>query len=125
MKSFGKIERDRILAQDELFTVAKDKYPISPGHTLIILKRDVSRFHQLMAGEKLKLIEWIDWCIYHLQNTLTPQPDGFNVGLNDGQAAGQTVGRLHVHVIPRYNGDVADPRGGVRWILPSKARYWT
>lgn len=53
------------------------------------------------------------------------QPDGFNVGINDGAAAGQTVPHLHVHLIPRYRGDVPDPRGGVRWVLPAKAKYWT
>jgi diadenosine tetraphosphate (Ap4A) HIT family hydrolase len=52
------------------------------------------------------------------------KPDGINVGLNDGQAAGQTVPHAHVHVIPRFIGDVADPRGGVRWIIPTKAKYW-
>lgn len=52
------------------------------------------------------------------------QPDGFNIGLNDGEAAGQTVMHAHIHVIPRWKGDVPDPRGGVRWIIPDKARYW-
>jgi diadenosine tetraphosphate (Ap4A) HIT family hydrolase len=52
------------------------------------------------------------------------RPDGYNIGINDGAAAGQTVMHLHVHLIPRYRGDVADPRGGVRWIFPDKAPYW-
>lgn len=125
MKGFGEIERERVLSEDELFIVARDKYPVSPGHSLIIVKRVVARFSELTADEKARLTRWIDWCISHLQTTLKPQPDGFNVGLNDGPAAGQTVSQLHVHVIPRYQGDVADPRGGVRWILPDKARYWT
>lgn len=124
MKPFGLIERERILAEDSLFTVARDNYPVSPGHTLIIVKRVVARFQELTQQEKLHLISWIDWCIAHLEENLQPKPDGFNVGLNDGQAAGQTVGQLHMHVIPRYKGDMADPRGGVRWILPTKARYW-
>ena len=51
-------------------------------------------------------------------------PDGFNIGLNDGPAAGQTIAHAHIHVIPRYRGDVADPRGGIRWVLPDKAKYW-
>ena len=51
-------------------------------------------------------------------------PDGFNIGINDGPAAGQTIAHLHIHLIPRYEGDLPDPRGGVRWIIPSKAKYW-
>lgn len=53
------------------------------------------------------------------------QPAGFNIGINDGVAAGQTVMHVHVHLIPRYTGDREDPRGGVRWVLPSKAIYWS
>lgn len=55
----------------------------------------------------------------------TLQPDGFNIGINDGAAAGQTVPHLHLHLIPRYRGDAPDPRGGVRWVLPAKAKYWS
>jgi diadenosine tetraphosphate (Ap4A) HIT family hydrolase len=54
----------------------------------------------------------------------SPKPDGFNLGVNDGAAAGQTMAQFHFHVIPRYAGDVADPRGGVRWVIPDKAKYW-
>lgn len=54
----------------------------------------------------------------------SPVPDGFNIGINDGAAAGQTVMHLHIHLIPRYDGDQPDPRGGVRWIFPDKAAYW-
>jgi len=124
MKPFGEIEPERVLSEDELFIVARDKYPVSPGHSLIIVKRVVSRFSELTTDEKARLTHWIDWCIAHLQGTLQPKPDGFNVGLNDGSAAGQTVGQLHIHVIPRYQGDVADPRGGVRFVVPHKAKYW-
>jgi diadenosine tetraphosphate (Ap4A) HIT family hydrolase len=52
------------------------------------------------------------------------RPDAYNIGINDGPAAGQTVGHLHIHLIPRYAGDGRDPRGGVRWVLPEKAKYW-
>jgi len=125
MKGFGTIERKRILAEDELFVVARDKYPISPGHSIVIVKRVVARFQELTPDEKARLLTWVDWCIAHLESTLAPKPDGFNVGLNDGPAAGQTVPQLHVHVIPRYHGDVSDPRGGVRLIIPHKAKYWS
>jgi len=121
---FGTIERDRILAEDSLFIVARDKYPVSAGHSLVIVRRVVARFQELTADEKARLMTWVDWCIAHLLRTLEPKPDGFNVGLNDGPAAGQTVLQVHVHIIPRYQGDVADPRGGVRWVVPDNARYW-
>ena len=124
MKPFIEIENDRIITEDELFIVARDKYPVSPGHTLIIVKRVVERFQSLSLEEKMRLMKWIDWCINHLQSVLDPKPDGFNVGLNDGEAAGQTIGQLHVHVIPRYIGDVPDPRGGVRCVIPHKVKYW-
>ncbi len=125
MKPFDIIEKERLLSEDELFLIAKDKYPVSPGHTLIIVKRVVERFNELTHEEKLRLMQWIDWCINHLHANLKPEPDGFNVGLNDGAAAGQTVGQLHVHIIPRYFGDIPDPRGGVRFVIPEKGKYWS
>ena len=124
MKLYGKIPGSRIIAEDDLFVIVRDKYPVSPGHTLVIVKRIVQRYHQLEQEEKKRLVYWIDWCLDYLQNNLHPEPDGFNVGLNDGEAAGQTMGQLHVHIIPRYFGDVQDPRGGVRAVIPAKLRYW-
>jgi diadenosine tetraphosphate (Ap4A) HIT family hydrolase len=113
-----------VLSKDDLFAVVQDKYPVSPGHTLIIPRRPVQRFSELTAAEKARLLELVDRALEQLKTTLSPTPDGFNLGINDGQAAGQTVPQFHFHVIPRYAGDVADPRGGVRWVIPSKARYW-
>jgi diadenosine tetraphosphate (Ap4A) HIT family hydrolase len=123
-RGFGRIEADRILAEDDLYTVARDNYPVSSGHTLIIARRAVARFTDLTPEEKARLLHWTDWAVQHLQASLKPVPDGFNIGLNDGKAAGQTIPQLHMHVIPRYAGDVPDPRGGVRWVIPAKARYW-
>jgi diadenosine tetraphosphate (Ap4A) HIT family hydrolase len=82
LPAFGKIDPERVVAQDDLFVVVFDKYPVSPGHSLIIVKRAASRFHALHAEEKLRLMHWIDWCFEHLHSAL--QPDGFNIGLNDG-----------------------------------------
>jgi diadenosine tetraphosphate (Ap4A) HIT family hydrolase len=121
---FGLIEPERVLATDELFAVVRDKFPISPGHTLIIPRRALTRFKELTAVEKTRLMEWAQWAQDELQRTLTPAPEAFNLGLNDGPAAGQTMPQFHFHVIPRYTGDVSDPRGGVRWVIPSKAKYW-
>jgi diadenosine tetraphosphate (Ap4A) HIT family hydrolase len=78
----------------------------------------------LSSAEKARLLAWIDWTQQDLASHLTPAPDGFNLGLNDGPAAGQTIPQLHFHVIPRYTGDVPDPRGGIRHVIPSRARYW-
>lgn len=124
LPAFGHIEPSRVLAIDDLFAVVSDKFPISPGHTLIIARRPIARFHELTSAEKARLLVWIDWTQQHLASALTPAPDAFNLGLNDGPAAGQTIAQFHFHLIPRYTGDVPDPRGGIRHIIPSKARCW-
>jgi diadenosine tetraphosphate (Ap4A) HIT family hydrolase len=79
-------------------------------------------FFEASADEKNALIAMLD----AMKNLLTNKfkPDAFNIGINDGAAAGQTVPHLHIHLIPRYKGDMADPRGGVRWVIPEKAKYW-
>jgi diadenosine tetraphosphate (Ap4A) HIT family hydrolase len=123
LPGFGVIESGRVIQVDELFAVVRDKYPVSPGHTLIISRRVVQRFSELTTVEKVRLMELVT----EVQNALlraVPKPDGFNLGVNDGPAAGQTVPQFHFHVIPRYAGDVADPRGGVRWVISDKAKYW-
>ena len=124
LPAFGKIDPERVVALDDIFAVVSDKFPVSPGHTLIIARRPVAHFPDLTAAEKARLLFWLDWTQQHLNSTLTPAPDAFNFGLNDGAAAGQTVPQFHFHVIPRYVGDIRDPRGGIRHIIPSKAHYW-
>ena len=120
---FGMIEPSRILARDDLFAVVLDKYPVSNGHTLIIARRPVRGFQELKAAERRRMMSWAAWAQQHLQTTLSPAPDGFNLGINDGTAAGQTMPQFHFHIIPRYRGDVPDPRGGIRWVIPGKAVY--
>ena len=124
LPAFGEIVTERILATDDLFAVVRDKFPVSLGHALIIVRRPVARFHLLTSSEKARLLHWIDWTQQHLSATLVPPPDAFNFGLNDGPAAGQTMPQLHFHIIPRYTGDVEDPRGGIRHVVPAKACYW-
>ena len=109
---------------DDLFAVVKDKFPVTPGHTLIVPRRTAKRFQELHASEKARLLELVEWAQRHLEATLVPVPEGFNLGVNDGPAAGQTMPQFHFHVIPRRIGDVADPRGGVRWVIPDRAKYW-
>lgn len=124
LPAFGEIEPDRIVSQDDLFVVIRDKYPVSPGHTLIIPRRPVVRFNKLTVAEATRLTALVASVQEQLNNTLSPKPDAYNIGVNDGEAAGQTIPQFHLHVIPRYRGDVTDPRGGVRWIIPEKAKYW-
>lgn len=100
-----------------------DGYPVSPGHGLLIPRRHVQSFFDLSGEEQSDLLGLLGRARAALQ--AQHQPDGFNIGINDGSAAGQTVMHLHVHLIPRYAGDRPDPRGGVRWIFPEKADYWT
>jgi diadenosine tetraphosphate (Ap4A) HIT family hydrolase len=123
LPAFGLIEPERVLSQDELFAVVLDKFPVTPGHTLIVPRRAVLRFAELNASERARLLELVEWVQRHLA-AKTPIPEGYNLGVNDGPTAGQTMPQFHFHVIPRRTGDVADPRGGVRWVIPEKARYW-
>jgi len=103
--------------------VVRDGFPISPGHTLVIPRRHIGSFFDIDKDERDSLIGLLDKAKQELLNEF--QPDGFNIGINDGPAAGQTVPHLHIHLIPRYQGDLPDPRGGVRWVIPDKADYWS
>jgi len=103
--------------------VIRDGFPISPGHTLVIPRRHIGSFFDIDKDERDSLIGLLDKAKQELLNEF--QPDGFNIGINDGPAAGQTVPHLHIHLIPRYQGDLPDPRGGVRWVIPDKADYWS
>jgi diadenosine tetraphosphate (Ap4A) HIT family hydrolase len=111
-----------VVRAGELVLVLRDGFPISPGHTLIVPRRHVGSFFDLTSDEQAGMLEALNWAKGELAQSR--HPDAFNVGLNDGPAAGQTVPHCHLHLIPRHAGDVADPRGGVRWIIPSKAKYW-
>jgi len=99
-----------------------DGFPVSPGHSLIIPKRHIASFFEAGGEEHAALFG----LLAEMREFLVKEhnPDGFNIGINDGHAAGQTVMHLHIHLIPRYAGDQPDPRGGVRWIFPDKAAYW-
>ena len=98
-----------------------DNYPVSKGHTLIIPKRHVKSYFELNLTEILSINDALRECKKFL--TQMYSPDGFNIGINDGEAAGQTVFHLHIHLIPRYFGDMEDPKGGVRGVIPNKQKY--
>lgn len=89
----------------------------------MIPRRHVGSFFAISDDERSAILNLLDKAKVAAEEEFAP--DGFNVGINDGEAAGQTVLHLHVHLIPRYRGDLADPRGGVRWVLPEKADYWS
>lgn len=93
-----------------------------PGHTLVIPKRHVRSFFDLSEDERNGLMALLTQAQVGLVTEFSPA--GYNVGINDGPVAGQTVPHLHVHFIPRFEGDLPDPRGGVRWVIPHKAKYW-
>lgn len=102
------------------FAIA-DRYPVSPGHTLVVPRRFIRTWWEATDDERADMLALVDEVKRQLD--AARHPDGFNVGFNAGAAAGQTIGHLHVHVIPRYNGDVPDPRGGVRHVIPSKGNH--
>jgi diadenosine tetraphosphate (Ap4A) HIT family hydrolase len=120
---FCTLPPERILDTNDAGVVVADGFPISPGHTLIIPHRHVASFFELYAEERDGLFALLDRARIRLDGDI--HPDGYNIGINDGAAAGQTVPHLHIHLIPRQHGDQKDPRGGVRWIFPDKAAYWT
>lgn len=119
---FCSIPREQVLIEHQLAVAACDSYPVSPGHTLIIPRRHVVTFFETAEEERLAMLKLVDEMKARLDRE--HKPDGYNIGINNGPAAGQTVMHLHIHLIPRYAGDRPDPRGGVRWILPEKAAYW-
>jgi len=120
---FLDIGPERWLVSNELAFAVLDGFPVSVGHTLVVTKRLVRTWFEASAEEQAALMALVNVVKEHLDTTLQPQPEGYNVGFNAGEAAGQTVMHVHVHVIPRYSGDVADPRGGVRHVIPSKGNY--
>ena len=110
-----------IATETELSYSRWDKYPVSKGHTLIVPKRHFSNYFEATDEELLDLWEMVKERQYLFQ--LKFNPDGFNIGINIGEAAGQTISHLHIHLIPRYKGDMKDPRGGVRGVIPEKQKY--
>jgi diadenosine tetraphosphate (Ap4A) HIT family hydrolase len=120
---FCSLPDHRIVHASEYGVIIRDGFPISPGHTLIIPKRHVGSFFELLADEQSDLLKLLHLAKNEVDLQFSPQ--GYNIGINDGAAAGQTVPHLHIHLIPRYVGDCKDPRGGVRWIVPEKADYWS
>ena len=98
-----------------------DAYPVNPGHALIIPKSHVSSYFDLTCREK----ESMSWMLERVKSILDERfhPDGYNIGINVNEAAGQSVFHVHMHLIPRYKGDVENPKGGVRGVIPERQKY--
>ena len=120
---FCAIPPEQILIDGPIAVAARDSYPVSKGHTLIIPRRHVASFFETTDEERQAMMKLLDEAKVMLDRE--HKPDGYNIGINNGPAAGQTVMHLHMHLIPRYAGDRPDPRGGVRWVIPEKAAYWS
>jgi superfamily II DNA or RNA helicase/diadenosine tetraphosphate (Ap4A) HIT family hydrolase len=118
---FCQLPADDLVWSDGLVVALLDRYPVSPGHTLVLPRRHVATWFDASPEEQLAIWHAVDKVKRQLDEA--HRPDGYNVGFNAGAAAGQTVMHLHVHVIPRFTGDMDDPRGGVRHVIPSRGNY--
>lgn len=112
---------EQIVLRNPLCYARYDRYPVSRGHLLIVPFRHVGSFFDLTEDERKAAFDLVQEAKLGLDFAL--HPDGYNVGVNVGEAAGQTVMHAHVHLIPRYLGDVPDPRGGIRFVVPQRAKY--
>ena len=121
MKDFTTIEPHRILYKNEFFFIIKDGFPVSPGHLLIISNEVRKDYFELNKEERKSLNESIAIAKGLIESEY--KPDGYNIGMNCGEAAGQTVFHFHCHLIPRYKGDMENPRGGVRHCINGKGYY--
>jgi len=119
---FCNLPEDRIWVQTDSAIAFPDNFPVSPGHTLVIPGDHIGALMELPENDFKEIWE----LVAHVRKLLIEKykPDGFNIGINEGAAAGQTVDHAHIHIIPRFNRDVPDPRGGIRWVIPKRAKYW-
>lgn len=114
-------ERERIVYEDSTWVAVLDKYPVTEGHTLLIPKRHCETYFDLNDIENASVTKTINVVKFILDCRYSP--NGYNIGVNCGKCSGQTVPHCHIHIIPRYDGDMEDPRGGVRGVIPNKQKY--
>ncbi len=119
-------QRDNVIengkkVENELAYVLEDSNPVNPGHCLIVSRRHVAEFFDATPEEKVAIFELID----EMKGIIDKKhsPDGYNIGVNIGKFAGQSVPHIHIHMMPRYKGDVKNPRGGVRGVIPQRQKY--
>lgn len=120
---FCAVEEVDVVLRTDLAYARFDKHPVNPGHLLILPLRHVPTWFEASPQEKSALMSLLEEGKRMLDDHCAP--DGYNIGINVGEVAGQTVMHLHVHLIPRYKGDVEDPRGGVRGVIPARQSYPT
>ncbi|HEY5536821.1 MAG TPA: HIT family protein [Ignavibacteria bacterium] len=118
---FCNIEKEKILFSNDEYWIIKDNFPVSPGHLLIISKEHRENYFDLTIKEKNELNDMLLKAKSIIDNEY--KPDGYNIGINCGSSSGQTVMHFHCHLIPRYEGDTENPRGGVRHVIPGKGYY--
>ena len=121
MSVFNNIKKENYLFEGDNFFLIRDKYPVSPGHTLIISKQEKIDYFALTKEEQQELHISILKAKELIEKEYSPE--GYNIGMNCGEAAGQTVMHFHCHVIPRYQGDMENPRGGIRHCVAGKGYY--
>jgi diadenosine tetraphosphate (Ap4A) HIT family hydrolase len=121
MKNFAEIPDEKILFKGEYFFIVRDSFPVSPGHLLIIVNNNKETYFELNDLEISELNNMIHKCKKIIEKEF--KPDGYNIGMNCGEAAGQSVFQFHCHVIPRYIGDMKNPKGGVRHCIEGKGYY--
>ncbi|MBI3431123.1 MAG: HIT family protein [Hydrogenophilales bacterium] len=110
-----------MLLENDLAYAIRDTSPATPGHLLVLPRRHVADWFDTSAPERQAIFELADAARARLDAEF--HPDGYNLGINVGETAGQTIFHVHLHLIPRYRGDVANPRGGVRGVIPGKQGY--
>ena len=118
---FCDLNSNEIFLTDALCYARWDSYPVGKGHALIIPSRHVADYFEVTDDERRALWDMVDRTKEFVADEF--KPDGFNVGINVGAAAGQSVFHLHIHLIPRYKGDMENPKGGVRGVIPDKQKY--
>ena len=118
---FCNINEDKIIAKNKFSYAIYDKYPVNKGHILIISKEHICDYFDASTEVREAIFNLMEDCKSLLNNKYNP--DGYNIGFNCGKEAGQTIMHLHLHLIPRYEGDIEDPTGGVRGVIPEKRVY--
>lgn len=110
-----------IIEETEYALLITDSYPVSKGHCLVIPRRHIKTFFECTEEENSEFFYLTNQAKKYVEEQYSP--DGYNIGCNNEIAAGQSVFHLHIHIIPRYKGDVENPKGGVRWVIPKSSQY--